>query len=321
MRISHAKLAEMSPRPDAHACTRARHDVTQGNGVIDKKEFVDAMHGLGAHHHSDEQLEQVFGKWDLDGNGTLDFKEFDRAIRGAKGSGSGGGAGSGGSAMQAARRATVAVVTAKEIGQAIDERLAGRRSPTTREGGGFKRSDTRGKGAAAGTARVPTAVARHKSGTARGKKAAAAVDEQAAEGSEQRWNAAQWLQSLALHDVVAASLELPDPGPKQFRYVRTLEREHLESLLAAADLVSGICDVVMEGVAAFSGGGANGAQNGAVANDKFQTNAKFQVRHMPHLEPGTYVERAQILHASVQSTRAERGEWLKDTEDVMRTSV
>ena len=104
-----------------------------------------------------------------------------------------------------------------------------------------------------------------------------------------RWNAAQWLQSLGLHAVIAGALELPEPGKKQFNFVRKLRRETLESMLNSEErpLVSGLIDVIMEGVESLSGSGG-ATQDGAVSNDKFQTNAKFQMsyahalRNLPH---------------------------------------
>ena len=49
-------------------------------------------------------------------------------------------------------------------------------------------------------------------------------------------------------------------------------------MLASGNILGNVCDMVMEGVAAFSGAGP-GKLDGAVANDKFQTNAKFQMSY------------------------------------------
>ena len=67
--------------------------------------------------NSEEELYAVFERWDLDHNGTLDFKELDRAIRGAKQTKEG---------AHAERRGTA---TAKDLQAALDERLAGKKRP------------------------------------------------------------------------------------------------------------------------------------------------------------------------------------------------
>ena len=63
--------------------------------------------------------------------------------------------------------------------------------------------------------------------------------------------------------------------------MRRLQREALESKLNESGVLSRVCDMVMGGVEALRGGGGAGAgvQDGAVANDKFQTNAKFQMSY------------------------------------------
>ena len=81
----------------------------------------------------------------------------------------------------------------------------------------------------------------------------------AEEGEGQQWNVAQWLQSLALHDVVAATLELPEAGQKQFHFMRALERPRLEKLLNESDLISNMCDVIMEGARFLTSGGSDRA--------------------------------------------------------------
>ena len=95
--------------------------------------------------------------------------------------------------------------------------------------------------------------------------------------SEGKWNAAQWLQSLSLHKVLAESLELPEEGTKQYNYIRKLERAQLEGMLGKAEVISSICGMVMEHINLLQSKAAQ--VNGSVVNDKFQTNAKFQMSY------------------------------------------
>ena len=111
------------------------------------------------------------------------------------------------------------------------------------------------------------------------KRAAKPKDDAEGEVEEQKWNAAQWLQSLALHEVVAGALDLPEAGQKQYNYIRKLDRERLEAMLAVPGLLAGMCDMIMEGVREFQAAG-KGSMAGA-SGDKFQSNAKFQMSCAP----------------------------------------
>ncbi|KOO26285.1 d chain transport protein, partial [Chrysochromulina tobinii] len=126
-------------------------------------------------------------------------------------------------------------------------------------GGGREEADERKGGAQVGQAAV------------RRKKEEKKVEE----GEGQQWNVAQWLQSLALHDVVAATLELPEAGQKQFQFMRALERPRLEKLLNESDLISNMCDVIMEGARFLT----SSDRGSTVANDKFQASGKFQMSY------------------------------------------
>ena len=53
---------------------------TDGNGVVDKKEFRLALKHLGIHAKRHE-IDDIFEKWDADGSGELDFGELNRALR------------------------------------------------------------------------------------------------------------------------------------------------------------------------------------------------------------------------------------------------
>ena len=225
------------------------------NGTVDKKEFQTAMLRLGV-QATKEDLAAVFDRWDTSSTGTLDFKSFDHAIRSVK-------------VVPPVETAT----TAKDIQKALRERMQGKktalppaqpppRPPARRPaGGGREEADERKGGAQVGQA----AVRRKKE------------EKKAEEGEGQQWNVAQWLQSLALHDVVAATLELPEAGQKQFQFMRTLERPRLEKLLNESDLISNMCDVIMEGARFLTSGRSD--RGSTVANDKFQASGKFQMSY------------------------------------------
>ena len=225
------------------------------NGAVDKKEFQTAMLRLGV-QATKEDLAAVFDRWDTSSTGTLDFKSFDHAIRSVK-------------VVPPVETAT----TAKDIQKALRERMQGKktalppaqpppRPPARRPAGGGREEANEKKGGA----HVGQAAGRRKK-----------EEKKAEEGEGQQWNVAQWLQSLALHDVVAATLELPEAGQKQFHFMRALERPRLEKLLNESDLISNMCDVIMEGARFLTSGGSD--RGSTVANDKFQASGKFQMSY------------------------------------------
>ena len=97
-----------------------------------------------------------------------------------------------------------------------------------------------------------------------------------AEEQSHEWTASQWLQSLQLHECLLGAFSLPEPGSKQFNYIKRLTRAEIWEKLSQSDLVTMLVDTIHEGVEKLSGT-AMGMQDGAVSSDKFQTNAKFQM--------------------------------------------
>lgn len=51
-----------------------------GNRSLDMKEFSKGLHDYGVYLET-EQIKDVFGKFDHDGSGTIDFDEFLKALR------------------------------------------------------------------------------------------------------------------------------------------------------------------------------------------------------------------------------------------------
>lgn len=47
-----------------------------GNGVLDRKEFADALNSLGFSHLTEKQIDGIFDRADADGNATIDLEEF-----------------------------------------------------------------------------------------------------------------------------------------------------------------------------------------------------------------------------------------------------
>ena len=235
------------------------------SGSIDKKEFEKAMLGLGV-KATKAELGDLFDRWDMDNSGSIDFKEMDRAIKGAR--------------MMLQRANT----SAKEIQKYMRDKL-NRKHDKEAGGAGMGRGGgigafarTRGNlNVGGGVAAEEPSAAKVDRGLPRNKAAGAKASAES-EGEEQRWNAAQWLRSLSLHEVLADALELPEAGSAQYNYMRRLQRDKLEKMLAESDLISKFCDVVMEGVESLRGGG-QGVQDGSVSSDKFQTNAKFQMSY------------------------------------------
>ena len=54
---------------------------TDGNGMVDKKEFREACRQLGLESISTSDLDALFASFDHDGGGTVDFKELNRMLR------------------------------------------------------------------------------------------------------------------------------------------------------------------------------------------------------------------------------------------------
>ena len=220
---------------------------TDGNGVIDKKEFEKAIMGLGV-KATKEEISDLFERWDTDKSGAIDFKEMDRAIKSAK------------ALLQKAN------ASAKDIQKAIRDKLG-------RQAAAKDPSKPKPKGNLGGA--IADAAAASTKPDKKEKSKKELVDE---EVEENKWNVAQWLESLGLHQVIADAMDLPEAGAKQYNHIRRLQREKLEEQLAKGDLISKICDVVMGGVDLLSGGGGK-LLDGAIGNDKFQTNAKFQMSY------------------------------------------
>ncbi len=239
-----------------------------GNGVLDKKEFQTAMSAIGI-PATKEELAAVFDRWDYSKTGGLDFKAFEQGIKGVK--------------LAASVKITT---TAVAIQKALKDRKQGKMS-TQPIAPSKAKTGFGGKSTAAVNKRDSSAAVKEDcEGERKGEKSAGRRKKEEKksddDGEEQKWNAAQWLQSLSLHDVVAQCLELPESGSKQFNFVRKLEEWKLREMLQKKDeesgslkLITGISDVIMEGVNLFQKGG--GTVDGTVTNDKFQTNAKFQM--------------------------------------------
>jgi Ca2+-binding EF-hand superfamily protein len=81
-----------------------------GDGLVSAADLFKGFSSLGV-HASEEEVKAVFDRWDTDGSGGLDFKELDRAIRGAPG--------------HNARHAST-TASAKELQRALKERLQGK---------------------------------------------------------------------------------------------------------------------------------------------------------------------------------------------------
>ena len=102
------------------------------------------------------------------------------------------------------------------------------------------------------------------------------------------WTAAQWLQSLALHKVLARALNLPETK-RQFNYVRTLSRAKIEQCLQDSKIIQELSTALVEGVEKLQGSSTQ--QDGVALSDKFQTNAKFQMSYGSlslHTEPARF---------------------------------
>ena len=137
--------------------------------------------------------------------------------------------------------------------------------------------------AAAGTHGRGGGAARREEAAAGGRKGAPSrrglrrdVAEVAEEEESHEWTASQWLQSLGLHEVLITAFTLPEPGARQFNYVRKLTKPEIEEMLSKAQVLAGLVDAIHEGVERL-GSGRGGLQDGSISSDKFQTNAKFQM--------------------------------------------
>ena len=108
------------------------------------------------------------------------------------------------------------------------------------------------------------------------KRDADAKNKEVEEEEVHEWTAAQWLQSLALHKVLARALNLPETK-RQFNYVRTLTRANIEQCLQDSRVIQELSTALVEGVEKLQG--SSSQQDGVAMSDKFQTNAKFQMSY------------------------------------------
>ena len=239
---------------------------SEGVGSLSKKAFCKVMsafqQGMGT-KNTQEELEGVFDRWDVDKSGSLDFQELDRAIRGAT--------------ANSIRAAEKGGVTGASLSAALQDRLGGKAKGGAVKGKDAKDAKGKGKGE---EVKAPPKRTEYKS-RKKLEEEKAAAEEEAAEGAEQKWNAAQWLKSLSLHELVAGALELPEAGTPQYNYVRRMDRGRLEKMLSntkGQELLTAISEMILEACEEMRGKGKS-LQDGAVKSDKFQSSAKFQMSY------------------------------------------
>ena len=93
------------------------------------------------------------------------------------------------------------------------------------------------------------------------------------EAEDSAWTCTKWLASLELHHLISAALRPPED--KQFEKVKALTRDEITKLLAAAKL-EGLVDAVVAGVEKLQ---EQGASTGQELNNKFATEAKFEMKY------------------------------------------
>ena len=243
-----------------------------GDGVVDRKEFGDALSGLGV-VLDDAEVDFIFNKWDTAGSGKLEFKELDFAIKGAK-------------------RPTAAsgetVTSAKEFQKALREKLQGPRRAGGggggAGGGGLMRGAGAGKSTGAGL--LPSSMGRPGKAKTKGQlladqaaaDEAAAADEQAHEEEEAEgvWTCIKWLSALQIPTVIRGALKLPRRSQQSaFDYVKSLNGSKIEELMRTAEL-GGLTEVISEAAAKLQ---TQKAASSAQLNDKFASSAKFQMSY------------------------------------------
>ena len=93
------------------------------------------------------------------------------------------------------------------------------------------------------------------------------------EAEDSTWTCSKWLASLELHHVIAMALNLPDAD--QFDKVKALTIDDITQLLMDAKL-EGLIPAISAGIELLQG---QGASTGFELNDKFATEAKFEMKY------------------------------------------